>query len=67
MTNYNAILKARREALISKPSMASQLFRAQREGLDIDFVSGRDDGEKPSEVYTQSNKNFKEGDYEELF
>ena len=65
--NINAILRAKREALIPKPSMASQLFRAQREGTDIDFVSGRDDGEKPSEVYTESNTNFKEGGYEEVF
>ena len=49
MKNYNAILKAQREALIPKPSMSSQLFKAQREGLDIDFVSGRDDGEAPAE------------------
>ncbi len=68
--NYNKILREKREELMPKPiklSMNSQLFKAHREGLDIDFVSGRDDGEEPSKVYAKSSTNFKEGDYEELF
>ncbi len=60
--HYNAILKAQREALIPKQSMSSQLFRAQREGLDIDFVSGRDDGEGP----TERRYEYEKSNYDEL-
>ena len=59
---YNAILRAQREALIPKESMASQIFRAQREGLDIDFVSGQDDGEGPAE----RRHEYEMSDYDEL-
>lgn len=62
MSNYNSILKAKREALIPRESMSSQIFRAQREGLDIDFVSGQDDGEGPAERRYE----YKESNYNEL-
>ncbi len=61
MTNYNQILREKREELMPKPkelSMSAKIFKAYREGADIDFMSGRDDGEAPAErryEYEKSN------------